>query len=167
MPDEIAAGVDDVSQRTGWNRSAPPEFALPTEIWREVVARRQRDAEVRDKLASGAVTRSDDLITLNLNIRQFARDVIDTCEDAALLRAFWRALLAIAVLDPTGGSGAFLFAALTILEDLYDACLERWGKEEENTDGRIGWARRQGLVGEAAAGLTMAEPFLPVEEMTV
>ena len=45
LPDEIAAGVDDVSQRGGWNRSAPSAYALPTETWREVVARRQRYAE--------------------------------------------------------------------------------------------------------------------------
>jgi len=139
LPDEIAAGINDVSQRTQWNRSAGAEYALPTEIWREVVARRQRYAEVRSKLAGGTVTRSDDLITLNLNIRQFARDVIETCEDPALLRAFWQALLAIAVLDPTGGSGAFLFAALTILEDLYDACLDRmeWFVDERPNDGRL------------------------------
>jgi hypothetical protein len=139
LPAAIAAGIDDVGRRTEWNRSAPPDYALPTEIWREVVARRQRYAEVRAKLERGAVTRSDDLITLNLNIRQFARDVIDTCEDPALLRAFWQALLAIAVLDPTGGSGAFLFAALTILEDLYDACLDRmeWFVDERPSDGRL------------------------------
>ncbi|MGF1541253.1 MAG: hypothetical protein ACFCU5_12515 [Pleurocapsa sp.] len=29
------------------------------------------------------------------------------------------------ILDPTCGSGAFLFAALNILEPLYEACLER------------------------------------------
>ncbi len=32
---------------TEWNRPAPAEYALPTEIWREVVARRQRYEEVR------------------------------------------------------------------------------------------------------------------------
>ena len=31
----------------------------------------------------------------------------------------------IAILDPTCGSGAFLFAALNVLEPLYEACLER------------------------------------------
>ncbi|MFN3334001.1 MAG: hypothetical protein ACK47M_15950, partial [Caldilinea sp.] len=125
LPETIAVGIGDVSRRTEWNRSAPSEYALPTEIWREVAARRQRYAEVRSKLTGGAVTRNDDLITLNLNIRQFVRDLLDACEDPVLLRAFWGALRSLAVLDPTGGSGAFLFAALTILEDLYDACLER------------------------------------------
>ena len=35
------------------------------------------------------------------------------------------AITRVSILDPTCGSGAFLFAALTILEPLYEACLER------------------------------------------
>ena len=31
------------------------------------------------------------------------------------------------MLDPTCGSGAFLFAALEILKPLYEACLDRMG----------------------------------------
>ena len=44
LPDNIAAGLDDTAQRGDWNRPAPPEFALPTETWRELIARRQRYA---------------------------------------------------------------------------------------------------------------------------
>ena len=40
------------------------------------------------------------------------------------MRAFWKAIANVSVLDPTCGSGAFLFAALNILEPLYSACLE-------------------------------------------
>ncbi|MFZ4778906.1 MAG: hypothetical protein ACOYM3_26360, partial [Terrimicrobiaceae bacterium] len=29
LPAEISAGVKDVSKRTGWNKPAPSEFALP------------------------------------------------------------------------------------------------------------------------------------------
>jgi hypothetical protein len=36
----------------GWNKSAPGEFALPTEIWREVVARRQRYEEIEETCQS-------------------------------------------------------------------------------------------------------------------
>ena len=125
LPASIAAGIADVAQRGGWNRPAPSEFALPTETWREHVARRQRYAAVREKLASGAVTSINDLITLNLDIRQFADDALGHCTDPATLRALFGALRQVTVLDPTCGSGAFLFAALQILEPLYAACLER------------------------------------------
>ena len=124
LPDNIAAGIDDVSKRGGWNAPAPDDYALPTETWREVVARRTRYKEVRAKLASGEVQEVNDLITLNLDIERFARDVIAQSEGPELLRAFWHAMRDVSVLDPTCGSGAFLFAALNVLEPLYTACLE-------------------------------------------
>ena len=124
LPEDIATGLDDVSQRGGWNRPAPEEYALPAETWREVVARRQRYQEVRDKLMAGEVSDVNDLITLNLDIEQFALNVIVQSEGPELLRAFLHALRDVSVLDPTCGSGAFLFAALNILEPLYTACLE-------------------------------------------
>ena len=132
LPDVIAAGIDEVSKRGGWNAPPPDDYALPTETWREVVARRQRYEEVRVKLASGDVQDVNDLITLNLDVERFAVDVVAQSEGPELLRAFWHALYGnqersdtgISVLDPTCGSGAFLFAALNVLEPLYTACLE-------------------------------------------
>ena len=124
LPSDIAAGIDDVSKRGGWNAPAPDDYALPTETWREVVARRTRYEEVRAKLAAGEVTEVNDLITLNLDMERFTRDVIAQSEGPELLRAFWHAMRDVSVLDPTCGSGAFLFAALNILEPLYTACLE-------------------------------------------
>jgi len=125
LPENIAVGLDDVSQRGDWNTPAPEEYGLPTEIWREVVARRTRYAEMRGKLERGEVRQVNDLITLNLDIQQFAQDVIDYTDSADVVRAFWKAINRVTVLDPTCGSGAFLFAALNILEPLYEACLER------------------------------------------
>ncbi|HPD60519.1 MAG TPA: SAM-dependent methyltransferase, partial [Thermodesulfobacteriota bacterium] len=84
-----------------------------------------RYEEVYNKLASGEVRNINDLITYNLNIRQFAQDVIENCEGPELLRAFYHAIEKVTILDPTCGSGAFLFAALNILEPLYEACLDR------------------------------------------
>jgi hypothetical protein len=125
IPTEIEAGITDVAKRTGWNRSAPEEFALPTEIWREVIDRHQRYRAVKEKLANGEAHQVNDLVTLNLNIRQFAQDVIQFSEGPELLRAIWKAIEKVSVLDPTCGSGAFLFAALNILKPLYEACLQR------------------------------------------
>jgi hypothetical protein len=72
------------------NRKAPEEYALPTEIWREAIDRHQRYRAVRTKLSAGEVHRVNDLVTLNLNIRQFAQDVIQFCEGPELLRAVWK-----------------------------------------------------------------------------
>jgi hypothetical protein len=76
-------------------------------------------------MEAGGIASIEDLITHNLDIRQFARDAIQFAESPDLVRAFWKGISAIKVLDPACGSGAFLFAALNILHDLYDACLER------------------------------------------
>ncbi len=130
LPAEIAAGLDTakpdlLERRKAWNTSAGPNYALRTETWREVVARRQRYQEVKSKLASGEVAHIHDMITHNLDIRRFAENVIGSCGDPELLRTFWEAIQKVSVLDPTCGSGAFLFAALNILQPLYEKCLER------------------------------------------
>ncbi|HEV2455799.1 MAG TPA: DNA methyltransferase [Verrucomicrobiae bacterium] len=130
LPSEIQEGLDALkpeleARRKTWNKPAPSEFALPTEIWREVVARRKRCDEIRKKLTAGEIRDINELVTLNLDIRQFAQDVIENCEGPELLRAFWHAIEQVTILDPTCGSGAFLFAALNVLEPLYEACLDR------------------------------------------
>jgi hypothetical protein len=76
----------------------------------------------------------NDLITLNLDLRQFVQDAIEHCEGPELLRAFWHAIEQVTILDPACGSGAFLFAALNILEPLYEACLDRMEAFVEDLD---------------------------------
>ena len=140
-PPEIAAGLDTeapdlLARRKPWNKRAADAASLPTEIWRETIARHQHTREVRAKIAAGELKDVGDLITYNLDIRQFAQDLIERCTDVALLKSFWFALAGrlprksnekfrhgLSVLDPTCGSGAFLFAALNILKPLYDATL--------------------------------------------
>ena len=136
LPSAIEAGIADVSKRGDWNKSADEPYALPTETWREHVARRGRCIEIRNKLLAGEVHEINDLITLNLDIWQFARDAITSCEGPDLLRAFWHGVENITVLDPTCGSGAFLFAALGILETLYGDCLERMERFIEDLAGK-------------------------------
>jgi hypothetical protein len=125
LPGDVAAGQDDVSRRDSWNQPATAEYALPTETWGEHVGRRKRCLDLRAKLKAGQVGSVNDLITLNLDICQFAEDVIENSEGPELLRALYGAIENVSVLDPTCGSGAFLFAALNILDPLYEACLER------------------------------------------
>lgn len=125
LPDAIAAGMDDIAARGDWNRLADADFGLPTETWREVVARRQRYQDLRTKASSGSIVSIEDFVTLNLDIGQFALDAIQYAESSDLVKAFWKGISAIKVLDPACGSGAFLFAALNVLHSLYEGCLVR------------------------------------------
>lgn len=125
---EIAAGLDDVSKRGGWNRTIPAEleeFALPTETWREFVARRRRYDEIVARISAGQVHEVNDLITLNLDIRQLALDAIQIAGSEDLVESLYKVIESVTILDPTCGSGAFLFAALELLQPLYEACLLR------------------------------------------
>lgn len=173
LPDFVQAGMKDPKARMFERRynlgeavfhtATGERGTLPTETWREYVERRNRCLAVREKLARGEVKSADDLITLNLDIRQFMQDVIDTATSPDLLRAVWQAIVGrvpekanekfrhgITILDPTCGSGAFLFAALNILEPLYEACLERMGGFVEDAKKLPSPVGRRGAGGEGA-----------------
>ena len=130
LPDYIGIGIDTKSsdllqRRSRWNEKTFDEFALPTEIWRETVERLQRCENLINKISSGEITSINDFITYNLDIRQFTEDVIRKSPDHRFIACFYHALQNVTILDPTCGSGAFLFAALNILEPLYEACIDR------------------------------------------
>lgn len=131
LPEEVEAGISDATQRTAWDQPTSttngpaPSLAHPRETWRQVVARRERYAEVRDQIVSGGVTDANDLVSLNLDSRRLLLDAIAGTDDPDLVLAIWRAATSISVLDPTCGSGAFLFAALKVLEPVYTACLAK------------------------------------------
>ena len=125
LPKEITNGIKNISARTEWNKPAPINFALPTEIWREVIDRRNRYNEIKTKIEKGEIQNINDFITCNLNIRQFGIDSIADTNDPDFLKAFYKSLNSITIIDPTCGSGAFLFAAMNILEELYEQCIQR------------------------------------------
>lgn len=134
LPKNIQAGIKDVAKRTDWNKQATTDLGLPTEIWREVVERRNRYEEVKSKIESGEITAINDFITYNLNIRQFTQDIVENSDDSDFIRAFYKAIISVTIIDPTCGSGAFLFAAMNILEPLYHACIMRMRAFTEDED---------------------------------
>lgn len=137
LPKDVADGIDDPGRREMWNRAALEDYALPTEIWREVVGRRQRYQDLRTQLTQGQIRSINDLITWNVDIGVVAQDVIATTDDPDLLLALWNAIEHITILDPTCGSGAFLFAGLNVLQPLYELCLDRMAVllQEQRTNG--------------------------------
>jgi hypothetical protein len=99
-----------------------PDY-LPTETEREYTARQKRYEQIGLDFAAGKIATVNDLITYNLDIRTFADDWLSRLDAPTMLRRFYAALTELTVLDPTCGSGAFLFAAMNILEPLYEGCL--------------------------------------------
>ena len=137
LPDYIEVGIDTtqpnlLERRARWNEPAFDKHALPTEIWRETVERRKRCTELIEKIANGEITHINDFITYNLDIRSFVQALLEKTDDHLFILHFYRALRNITILDPTCGSGAFLFAALNILEPLYEICIARM--EEFNNE---------------------------------
>ncbi len=110
--------------RKEWNNRTPEKWGLPTEIWRETITRLQRCEDLIGKIASGEIQSINDFITYNLDIRSFTQDLLVRA-DSKFIRNFYHALQRVTILDPTCGSGAFLFAALNILEPLYEICIDR------------------------------------------
>lgn len=101
------------------------ESCLPAETLTEFSTRHAYYTELRAKLVAGTIHSIDDLITYNLDICQFTQDILCSISESNLLYAFYHHIQHITILDPTCGSGAFLFAALNILKPLYEACLSR------------------------------------------
>lgn len=130
IPENISIGIDTTTpnlleRRSAWNTKTAEKFALPTEIWRETIERLQRCESILNKIHNGEITHINDFITYNLDIRSFVYDLLHNTDNHLFVLHFYKALQNVTILDPTCGSGAFLFAAMNILEPLYEVCIER------------------------------------------
>lgn len=151
-PEHVRVGLDDITNRSRWSEAATPALGHPRESWREVVHRHRRYEEVREILSTGQLTDElmpvcfsdetppqssdnastpvgrpfivNDLISLNLDVPTLVDDYLGSL-DLDQLQHAWDTLTSLTVLDPTGGSGAFLLAALELLADCYVAIYER------------------------------------------
>jgi type I restriction-modification system DNA methylase subunit len=101
------------------------EVCLPDETWVETFARRERVQELRDLMLSGQVKDVNKLITLNLNSERLLSDAIFSIDEIGEVESLWYAVSGLKVIDPTCGSGAFLFAALEVLEVVYGNLIDR------------------------------------------
>ena len=102
----------------------PPELGLPAESWWEVVDRRQHVERLMATARAGGITSINHCVTNNLDIETLAIDLLDSLDTPEDVAAAWEVLTDLRVIDPTCGSGAFLFAALNILHRLYTATFE-------------------------------------------
>jgi hypothetical protein len=98
---------------------------LPGERWRETLERRDWAIELERRLVNGECLTTQKALTFNLDLVGLCVDWFQTFHDDEEVGSAWNTLTDLNVIDPTCGSGAFLFAALDILEELYDSLIDR------------------------------------------
>jgi len=100
------------------------DILLPGETLIEAQKRLEYLHLLRKQLANGEIDSIQSLISFNLDLEQLAIDVIDNLDTSEDVMKIWTLLSDIKIVDPTCGSGAFLFSALSQLEGLYSAILD-------------------------------------------
>jgi type I restriction-modification system DNA methylase subunit len=107
------------------------DICLPGETWVETFYRRERVDKLISHLRLHGVAEVNDLITHNLNGARLVSDIIAQASNPKDLVSAWNVVTELAVIDPTCGSGAFLFAALTSLESIYEDILDALGENRK------------------------------------
>ncbi len=108
---------------------------LPGERWRETLDRLKFVEEVAARIRAGTVTTCAEALDLNLDLTTLFVDWVASFSDAEDVGHVWKTLIQLNVLDPTCGSGAFLFAAMDVLEEIYEVTIRRASEIlEEGTD---------------------------------
>lgn len=127
LPEDIEAGASNPTQIVDedWFKKAPPNIGLPGETWWETINRHRYYANLKERVAAGEIQTVDDAITANLDLRTLITDFLGMLTPIESVESAYRTLRELTILDPTCGSGAFLFAALDILADCYKALLDR------------------------------------------
>jgi hypothetical protein len=124
LPAEIEK-VASTWPRPAWDSlEVPSDLGLPGESWWEVVDRRKHVQRLIDVARAGDINSVNLCVTNNLDIETLAVDFLDALDTPEDVTSAWEVLTELRVIDPTCGSGAFLFAALNILHRLYTATFE-------------------------------------------
>lgn len=119
LPADIFCGLEN-SARDKWNDRTPNNVGLPRETWRDTIFRFKKCDSIIE--LSKNQLRIEDLISKNINGRLLCVDLISKCESYEELSVIYNTLSSLKILDPACGSGAFLFAAMNVLESLYEEC---------------------------------------------
>ena len=107
--------------QSAYEVEATSEVGLPTEKVREVADRIRNYRRVRTCIHQGKIASVNAATSANLNIVQLAVDWLSEQTAPQTLWKAWNTLRTLRVLDPTCGSGAFLLAAMKVLQELYEA----------------------------------------------
>jgi hypothetical protein len=136
LPEPLAQfDLDDVKS---WSESNYPDqdlsLQLPHEDWILTLNRRRKTDALLELLSNGEVKAVNDLATYNLDAVLLLKDFHDTIERLGDLQELWDSCSSISVIDPTCGSGAFLFAALEHFEEIYGSLLTARALEKRESE---------------------------------
>ncbi len=106
------------------NKVPSEDSRLPNESSYETEARIKYLKDLRSIIGNGKLENLSDLISLNVDLELLAIDVLDGLDTPEDVVQIWKILTGTKIVDPTCGSGAFLFAALNQLEHLYSILLD-------------------------------------------
>ncbi|MCB0863390.1 MAG: Eco57I restriction-modification methylase domain-containing protein [Solirubrobacterales bacterium] len=124
-PDEVEAlWADPLSWFDLADQPHDPSLQLNDESWVETMDRRDLVDRLLVLIEDGEINETDHLITHNLDIRNLVADLIHDLDAPADVAEVWSQVTETTVIDPTCGSGAFLFAAQDLLDEIYAALLE-------------------------------------------
>jgi hypothetical protein len=138
IPDEISSLP--LSEYGALDELADLSVGLPGERWRETQDRLEYVETIAGRIRSGSISSTTEAIDLNLDLTTLFVDWVASFTEAEHISHAWKTLIELNVLDPTCGSGAFLFAAMDVLEELYEVVIRRAseilasGEDTENSD---------------------------------
>jgi hypothetical protein len=123
IPEEILAAPLDHYGKL--DEPADSSVGLPGERWRESLDRHARVRQIVERASRGEISSVEVVLELNLDILTFTLDWISCLRAPEEIAKTWTLLKSLNILDPTCGSGAFLFAAADVLEEFYEVVIGR------------------------------------------
>jgi len=122
--DEYRDEIPEENDYDSMERKSPPHIGLPGETYWETYRRLQHLDDLRNAINDGIILTLSDLVSWNVDLETLLIDLIDGIDTAQDVIQIWNALSNLKIIDPTCGSGAFLFAALNQLENIYSVLLD-------------------------------------------
>jgi len=124
LPSFVAPTIPELAKVDQSTLPRDESLQLSGETWMQTLGRRLATDSTVATLNGVGVSHVNDLITLNLDCVALIRDFHLSLTSSAKFDSLWDALTSLSVIDPTCGSGAFLFAALEHLEIFYSSLME-------------------------------------------
>jgi hypothetical protein len=122
--EEFEDSLSDLTTADSLDKKTSSQSGLPAESGWETKKRIEYVEMLRKKISNGEIDNLSELVSLNIDLETLASDIIDGLDTSEDVVRIWNILSSLKIVDPTCGSGAFLFAALNQLEHLYSVLLD-------------------------------------------